>query len=607
MAISIVIAVIVLLLLAAVSLTLRLLRSTGRWIPWAIFPVAIAALAVWQSVTLYRVATGSFSPPPDMTTAMFAAVTTSLLVAMLYRGGQVLTGMRQANEDLRRSQQTLSESEERLKILFEDAPDGCYVMDLAGRFVDGNRAAEELIGYPRGDMIGSSFLDLQLLSAEDLAAAAGALSVSATGEPIGPVEYELRRKDGGRIMVEIRTYPVTIEGESLVLGVARDISARRQAEKGLREHEARLLNAQRVAAMGDWLWQIETGELSWSEQTYALFGLSHDEFDQTFEGFRKLVHPDDMGLLEDRVDAALKGRREYSVDHRIVLPGGETRHVHENGEVTRDELGEPVSMVGTVIDITERKLAEEQIRDLNEELEERVRKRTSDLEAAVKDMESFSYAVSHDLRQPLRTINGFVQLLAEDVAAALDPSTRAHLDRIREGASRMGQMIDDLLQLARVGKAGLSREEVNLSQLARDVVSDLETSDSGRSVEVCVQDGLTDDGDEGLLTVLLQNLLGNAWKFTAGREAARIEFGARRVEGRDTIYYVGDNGIGFDSVYAGRIFGAFQQLHHANEFDGTGIGLATVERIVRHHGGRVWAEAAVNEGATFSFTLHSHS
>ncbi len=607
MTVSIVLAVTVLLLLAAVALAIHLLRHTDRWIPWAILPASVAALAVWQSVTLYRFVTGSLSSPPDTPTAMFAAATTSLLVIALYRGRDVLGAILQANEDLRRSQQILRESEARLKILFEDAPDGCYVIDLAGRFLDGNRAAEELIGYQRSEMIGHSFVDLQLLSAEDLAVAAVNLSASVAGKPTGPTEYDFHRKDGSSVMAEIRAYPVTIGGESLVLGVARDISARKRTEKRLREHQTRLLNAQRVAGMGDWQWQLETGEVSWSEQTYALLGLSHDEFDHTYEGFRKLVHPDDLELLENKIAAIIKGKRVSGIDHRLVLPSGETRYMQENAEVTRNELGEPVSLMGTVIDITERKLAEEEVRSLNAELEERIHTRTSELEEAVKDMESFSYAVSHDLRQPLRTINGFVQLLAEDVTAALDENTRAHLDRIREGASRMGQMIDDLLQLARVGKTGLSRAEVDLSQLAREVVKELQTSDSGRTVECRVQDGLVDDGDKGLITLLLQNLLANAWKFTMGREESRIEFGARKVEGDATVYYVSDNGIGFDSAYAGRIFGAFQQLHHAKEFDGTGIGLATVERIVRHHGGRVWAEGAVNEGATFSFTLQNHS
>jgi len=270
--------------------------------------------------------------------------------------------------------------------------------------------------------------------------------------------------------------------------------------------------------------------------------------------------------------------------------------------------------------IEDQKTAEEVIRRLNAELEQRVIERTAQLESANKELEAFAYSVSHDLRAPLRGIDGWSLALQEDYGDRLDAQAFQYLSRVRAEAQRMGQLIDAMLQLARVTRAEMQRRPVDLSALAQTVVARLEEAQPERQLAMVIQPDLTAYGDARQLEIVLTNLLGNAWKFTGARPQARIEFGTIEdfrlpnadlggsekspiANRKSQIYYVRDNGAGFDMAYANNLFGAFQRLHKASEFPGTGIGLATVQRIIHRHGGRTWAEAAVGQGATFYFTL----
>ena len=250
------------------------------------------------------------------------------------------------------------------------------------------------------------------------------------------------------------------------------------------------------------------------------------------------------------------------------------------------------TFIGIITDQTERNRAED----------ERARHALA-LEAANKELEAFSYSVSHDLRAPLRSINGFSQALLEDCADELGESGRDYLRRVRASSERMADLIDDLLQLSRITRTEMKREEVDLSAIAGSIATEVQRSQPERQVRFDIAQGLADQGDGRLLVVALENLLNNSWKFTAKRPQGHIEFGTEQCNGVPA-YFVRDNGAGFDMAYSSKLFGAFQRLHPAAGFEGTGVGLAIVQRVIHRHGGRVWAESAVDQGATFYFTLN---
>ena len=342
----------------------------------------------------------------------------------------------------------------------------------------------------------------------------------------------------------------------------------------------------------------------WNPSAEALFGWTAEE------AVGRLLA--DTILPQQYRDAHNDGLNRFRKSGVGVIFGKrlELTGLKKNGEefpvelaVSAHKTHEGNVFVGFLRDITERKKAEQAIVDLNFNLETRVEQRTAQLEAANKELEAFSHSVSHDLRSPLRAIDGFSQALLEDYNDKIDNQGKEYLERVRMASQRMAQLIDDLLNLSRVTRAEMNVEEVNLSELAKEIATELQTTDRKRDVDFVIQDKATAKVDRRLLRIALQNLLENAWKFTSKNAGnVKIEFGSKRENGQ-TVYYVKDNGAGFDMAYADRLFGAFHRLHGAAEFPGTGIGLANVQRIVRRHGGEIRAEGEVGKGAAFYFTL----
>lgn len=283
------------------------------------------------------------------------------------------------------------------------------------------------------------------------------------------------------------------------------------------------------------------------------------------------------------------------------LSGG-GRWLHFITVKMKDVTGATIGAIETLNDITDRKVAEQALQEAYNELDERVKARTRDLEAANRELESFAYSVSHDLRQPLRAIDGFSQALLEEYDDKLDEQGREYLSRLRAGSQRMGILIDNILRLSRLSREEMHYQSVDLSAIATEIAEELRATDPSRHGDFIISPGLTVHGDPALLRIALQNLLANAWKFTSQKEQALIEFGTREVEG-ERAFHVSDNGAGFDMAYGDKLFGVFQRLHGAKEFPGTGIGLAIVQRVIHRHGGRVWAEAEVGRGASFYFTV----
>lgn len=267
-----------------------------------------------------------------------------------------------------------------------------------------------------------------------------------------------------------------------------------------------------------------------------------------------------------------------------------------------NEAGKPRQYVAIRADITARKMAEEKFLQLNTRLEQRVIERTAELEAANRELEAFSYSISHDLRAPLRAVNGFAAIVLEECGPQLSAEGRHHLERIRNGAQRMGVLIDDLLALSRLGRQPVNRKVVDTNKLVQEVLDELKSQRDGLQIELKIGKLPPCQGDPALLKQIWVNLLANAIKYSRDRKPAIVEAGSQCVNGR-TIYFVRDNGVGFDMQYANKLFGVFQRLHRADEFEGTGVGLAIVQRIVHRHAGRVWAEAKVNQGAAFYFTV----
>ncbi len=330
--------------------------------------------------------------------------------------------------------------------------------------------------------------------------------------------------------------------------------------------------------------------------------------------FAQVLAPEYRSLAHQMLERKLVegGTTSYALE--IVSKDGRRLPLEVSTRLIYQD-GKPVGVQGIARDITERRKAEMEIRTINKELEQRVSERTADLMAvnaelmAVnKELESFSYSVSHDLRAPLRSIDGFSQMLLEDYAGKLDAGGKDCLQRVRAATQRMGQLIDELLKMSQVTRAEMRRTAVDLSRLAKMIAGELRDAQPERQVEFRITEGLVTKGDPVLLRVVLENVLGNSWKFTSRHARARIEFGI--LEDRSDagspdapVYFVRDDGAGFDMAYAGNLFRPFHRLHQATEFEGTGIGLATVQRIIHRHGGRVWAEGEVERGATFYFTI----
>jgi PAS domain S-box-containing protein len=379
----------------------------------------------------------------------------------------------------------------------------------------------------------------------------------------------------------------------------RDVTKRKRIEAALVQSKELLKRAQEIAHLGSWDLNLADNSLTWSDEAYRIFGFQPQELGASYELFLEAVHPDDRGAVDEAYSGSVReGRDSYEIEHRIIQKSsGEIRYVHEKCQHSRDENGMIIHSMGMVHDITERKRREKEIDRLNADLEARA----GELEDANRELEAFNFTVAHDLCKPLTVINGYSEVLIE-LCDNLDEQALGYLREIQDGTLRMSQLIEALLDFSRLSHAEICRDRVDLSALAQTAAAELKLADPERRVTIRIEEGMVVNGDASLLRVVMNNLAGNAWKYTDIRDEAIIEIGTTLIDGIMTCF-VRDNGTGFDLADAGTLFTPFKRLKGTEDTRGFGIGLATVERIISRHGGRVWAEGEPSKGATFYFTL----
>ncbi|MCL4530005.1 MAG: PAS domain S-box protein [Chloroflexi bacterium] len=533
-----------------------------------------------------------------------------------HKGRDAVLVMAQDITERKMTETALRDSESRLAGVIASAMDAIISIDSEQRIVMFNAAAEDMFRCPAGKAIGrplEHFIPGRFRTAHRTHIKAFS-ETGITSRSMGELKpLSALRTDGEEFPIEASISQVIVSGQKILTAILRDVSERKRDEEALYKSEERyrstletmLEGAQIIGSDWRYLYLNDAAAQQGRQPKENLIGHTMME---VYPGIENTA-------LFTALQRCIKEQTSQQMDNEFIYPDGDRRWF----KLSIHSVPEGIFILS--MDITDRKNAETEILKLNMELEKRVAKRTAQLEAANKELEAFSYSVSHDLRAPLRAIDGFSLALLEDYASQLPAEAQNYLQRVRASAQRMAELIDDMLNLSRVTRTPLERQPVNLSEMAGRICTELKQNHPERQVTFTITPSLIANGDPHLIEVLLENLLGNAWKFTSKREQAHIEFGAlphpsftspagdstgtlREGDGGEgKTFFVRDNGAGFDMTYAGKLFGAFQRLHSLSEFPGTGIGLATVQRIINRHGGKIWAEGKVNEGATFYFTF----
>jgi PAS domain S-box-containing protein len=552
--------------------------------------------AVFCLVSVIRIFVILANPQPD--NDLFKSGLYETLILLIFQILLILLTFGLALMVNRRLLVDVKSQEEKFTKAFHSSPYAILITRFSdGLILDVNRGFEEITGYLPSEAVGKTIFDLNLWVKE--ADRQQVLTELSARNEVQGKEFEFRAKSGRHLTGLYYAEILTVENDQLILSSINDITERDQAEQALRESEEKFRKAFLTSPDAININRLADGlYVSINNGFSQIMGYGLEEvIGKTSHELNIWAAPEDRQAL---VNGLLKNGEVKDLEARFQAKNGEIHYGLMSAAVF--VLDNVPHIMSITRDITERKLAEQEIHRLNESLELRVRERTVQLEAANQELEAFAYSVSHDLRAPLRGIDGWSLALLEDYNDQLDETGKKYLERVRSEAQRLGQLIDDMLQLSRVTRTEMQSIPVDLSALAETIIARLKLTQPDRQVEVIIQPGLKCRGDATLLGIVLTNLFDNAWKFSAKCSEARIEFGQTEVNGNQT-FFVRDNGVGFDMVYAQKLFGAFQRLHKVSEYAGTGIGLATVQRIVRRHGGQVWAEAQVDHGATFYFTL----
>lgn len=470
--------------------------------------------------------------------------------------------------------------------------------------------AAAMFGYTEGEIIGQSVT--LLFTPEDIEKGIDKQEF-ATALEKGRQDDERWHvcKDGRRLWCYGLSFPLKDENDEVrgFVKLIRDDTSRKKKDELLRDSEERLRLAGDSTGLGTWDYDVAKKTMTVSKRAAELFELGDDPESVSFEQFLRGIHPEERQTVAAMFERALlPDAVDGDMQFRIPIRGGGERWVLAKARAFVDDArrrhGGADRLIGTVVDVTERRRKRIEAQDVKHELETKVKDRTSRLTEVNKELETFAYSASHDLRAPLRKIAAFSDAVIKSAEGKLNPEEQRYLDTIRAAAAKMQGLIDDQLKLARVTRKPLAEVDCDLSEIARAALDELRKSEPERKVEVVIAGGMRARGDRELLAIALRNLFANAWKFTSKHAAARIEFGVTTI-GEAPAYFVRDDGAGFDMQFAHKLFGTFQRLHPEEDFPGTGVGLGLVERIIHRHHGRVWAEGGIEKGATFFFTLNT--
>jgi PAS domain S-box-containing protein len=496
----------------------------------------------------------------------------------------------------KRAESALRDSEERLRLALEAGRMGTWQWDVKSNEVSWSAALEEIHGIVPGSFGGTFEAFLSDMHPEDVPKVTTAIRQTLELRKDHHIEYRILPPDGQVRWVEGRG-KLFLDGDGepdRMVGVCMDVTERKRSEQALRESEERFRNMADAAPVLIWTADTDSQSTYFNRPWLEFTGRTLEQ--ELGEGWREGIHPeDDERCRRIRAEAYAK-RVPFRKEFRLRRHDGQYRWIIDHGVPRFAADGSFIGYIGSGIDVT-------QERELKDELERRVKERTMQLEMMVREMEGFTYSVSHDMRTPIRNIVVNSRMILEDLGDKLEGQSRKDLEELATSAQYMAQLIEDLLRYARLGQVAIKEDEVDLSDLARTVSAQvLHSRPECSESNVTIQPGLTARGDAEQFRMLLENLFDNSCKYRQADRPLEIEFGAKP-SAQGPVFFVRDNGIGFDMSYSGRLFIPFERLHRSSDYPGTGIGLANVKRIVERHGGRVWAEASPNKGATFHFTL----
>jgi PAS domain S-box-containing protein len=487
---------------------------------------------------------------------------------------------------------------EELNSFFDCAIDLLCIASTKGDFLRLNREWENVLGYPLEEIEHRNFIEF--IHPDDLQAAIKTIDSIKANQRVMNFTYRYRAKNGNYKWIEWKIY----YKEDKIFAAARDITERIRIETELRESKEQLRFAFEGSKDGLWDVNFRDDSVYLSRRACEILGYKPEEAKLVIKAWHNLVFEEDMQETTARLEDHLYGKTEiFEVEQRLKMKSGELKWILTRGKVvSRDSEGKPLRISGTHTDITDRKKAENEVKKLNENLENQIQIRTQELLNANKELEAFSYSVSHDLRSPLRAVIGYTNILLEDYGNILDEEGKRVCGVISANAVRMGKLIDDLLSFSRLSRNEMQYAEFDMKELVSSVYSELKSNNKNKKIEIEIENLPRANGDFSMIRQVWFNLISNAIKYTSHCDHPKIFIGFTENQ-NDMVYYIRDNGIGFDMQYISKLFKVFQRLHNTRDFEGTGVGLAIVHRIINRHGGHVWAEGKLDSGATFYMAL----